>query len=111
MGFFTGFLSGAVFAGTAVLFTNKRTGKENIDLSVNYIEDVSEGLEEFRDAGTQLTEQVKKVVEEFGTVQTVIAPGLEEDLDSFSADVDHHLRKINEDLKMINEEVENFNKE
>lgn len=111
MGFFTGFLGGALVAGTAVLFTNKRTGEENLNRTVDYLEGVTDGLEEFKEASVNLTEQVQKVVDELVSIQTVIAPGIEEDLNEFSQDAEFRLRRVNDDLDLINEDFKNLETE
>lgn len=108
MGFITGFLGGMLLGGGTVLLNNKRTGHENSQRAIDYVTEVRDGTQEFKEATVEVKDQVKNLMDELTTIKTVLAPGVEESVANFTDETDFYMRQINRDVKSINDEIDEF---
>lgn len=109
--FLKGFLFGSVVAGAVTLLTTPRSGKENRERLLDYVDDtaglvgdVKGNVSALQDAvstlGTEGVSLVKEVSEEISTT-----------LKEFSHDIAPHLRRIKEDSEQLTEDLAQFESE
>ncbi|MGX7388245.1 YtxH domain-containing protein [Carnobacterium divergens] len=106
--FFKGLLFGSIIGGVSTLLTNPRSGKENRDLALSYIddttllvEDVSNSIHSLKGAITELSTEGLSLLNEFTEEMT-------DSVEEFTIQNEPRMRRIEEKATKLTADLEEF---
>lgn len=106
MGFFKGIIFGSVVGGIYGLLKTPRSGKENREALLSYIDDttvlvneVSQSVNELKEAVSVLSNEGKAIVEEFTDEVT-------ESVKDFSYEAEPRMRRITDSTEKLSEDID-----
>lgn len=106
--FLLGTLGGLAFGSSYVLLKTPRSGKENQELVMKYIQDTTDNVENVSDKVTNFQQALSNLTTEMQNLGEQFVPEMTEIVEDFTVESDLHMRRITDGIEEVQSEIDDL---